>query len=413
MASNNDSWIAETVADFIHSPIWGAPINTFIEANCASFDYDDDTTEDDDATPSSYVEEQTNIHLKYQRLADSLIESLGKDLDLDQNELKQVCQLPRNGDESVIIDEPFEQLYAARDFSLFQEMMRRKNLILQLQALVTLQLQWGLLKQSDTGDDLVLSLLLQATSSSSRQGSINIPLESIQKRELPSRQDKHQHNDSDGDNNNNNNDDDDDDDVVVVVKPKQSSLSLPSQKKKEPSQPKNVSKEEYRLPDLRGKSGSELDAKWHRDLQRTNRKKDDNDDSKENDPSKKTSTPQTIGAVSEEVLREKLRELTVRTTSSTNDEATAAIKSRQNFLQQQRELIVNKQRVERARDLEQQTPNARPQSAAHVARKAMATTNTPTNENKPTQESTQIPDDELNKRRAMIAKLKREVVDKR
>ncbi|CAF5133409.1 unnamed protein product, partial [Rotaria sp. Silwood1] len=91
------------------------------------------------------------------------------------------------------------------------------------------------------------------------------------------------------------------------------------------------------------------------------------------------------------------------------------IESRKNFLQQQRNLIVNKQRVERTRDLEQQTPNPRPQSAAHVARKAIATT-TKADENKSEQQQqqpTQIPEDELIKRRAMAAKLKREVVDKR
>jgi hypothetical protein len=103
-----------------------------------------------------------------------------------------------------------------------------------------------------------------------------------------------------------------------------------------------------------------------------------------------------------------------------DDETAAAIKSRKNFLQEQRDLIVKKQRAERARDLEQetqqqqqqQTHNSRPQSAAHVARKAMAITNK-TNENKQEdQQPTQIPNDELIRRRAMAAKLKREVVDK-
>lgn len=107
-----------------------------------------------------------------------------------------------------------------------------------------------------------------------------------------------------------------------------------------------------------------------------------------------------------------MRELTIRTASSGDEETTAALKSRKNFLQQQRDLIVKKQHADRVRDLEQQTPNVRPQSAASVARKAMITATKP-NENKPTQESAQIPDDELNKRRAMMAKLKREVVDKR
>ncbi|CAF2527500.1 unnamed protein product [Rotaria sp. Silwood2] len=404
MATDNNSWIAETVGDFIHSPIWGAPIYTFIEANCATFDYDDDddVTEEDDKTPSSSMEEQRNIYQQYQRLVDALIEGLGKDLDLDQNELKKVCQLPTSSDATGIIDESFEQLYAARDFQLFQEMMRRKNLILQLQALVTLQLQWGLLKHSETGDDLVLSLLLQATSSPSQHGSGNLPTETIERPYLQDNEDKHHQNTVVDD-------DDDDDEDVVVVKQKQPS---PSRKKREPNEPKKVFKEEYRLPDLRLKGGPELDAKWYRDLQQKTQKRDDNDDSNENNESKRTSTPQTIGAIPEEVLRDKLRELTVRTKSSVDNEAATAIESRKNFLQKQRNLIVNKQREERTRDLEQQTPNPRPQSAAHIARKAMATTNK-ANENKPEQQSTQIPEDELIKRRAMAAKLKREVVDKR
>ncbi|CAF0900698.1 unnamed protein product [Rotaria sordida] len=409
MALDSANWIAETVGDFIHSSIWGAPIYTFIEANCATFDYDDDddATEEDDTTSSASVEEQMNIYQQYQRLVDALIEGLGKDLDLDQNELKTVCQLPISGDESGIIDEPFEQLYAARDFQLFQEMMRRKNLILQLQALVTLQLQWGLLKHSEAGDDLVLSLLLQATSSPSQPGSAHLPSETIERPQLQNNEDKHQQQhvaDDDDDN-----DDDDDEDVVIVQQKQPSS----SRKKKEP---KITAKEEYRLPDLRVKGGPELDAKWYRDLQQKTQKRNDNDDSKENNQLKTTSTPQTIGAIPEEVLRDKLRELTIRTTSSVDNETAAAIESRKNFLQQQRNLIVNKQRAERTLDLEQQTPNPRPQSAAHIARKAMATTNK-ANENKPGQQQqqqpTQIPEDELIKRRAMAAKLKREVVDKR
>ena len=104
-----------------------------------------------------------------------------------------------------------------------------------------------------------------------------------------------------------------------------------------------------------------------------------------------------------------------------DDETAAAMASRKNFLQKQRELIVEKQRTERARDLEQnaqeeeqqQARPARPQSAAHVARKAIAAAGK-TNENRQeSQQQTQIPDAELVRRRAMAEKLRREVVDKR
>jgi hypothetical protein len=103
-----------------------------------------------------------------------------------------------------------------------------------------------------------------------------------------------------------------------------------------------------------------------------------------------------------------------------DDETAAAIKSRKNFLKEQRDLIVKKQRAERARDLEQQTQeqqqqphHARPQSAAHVARKAMAATDKTSEHKHKEQQPTEISNDELMRRRAMAAKLKREVVDKR
>jgi hypothetical protein len=264
MTSNNIGWIVDTVGDFIHSPIWTAPIHTFIEANCASFDYDDDDDdpEKDNAASSSSsasVEEQMNIYQNYRRLVDALITSLRVDLSLDANDLKQVCQLPTTADDSVIIDESFEQLYAAKDFQLFQEMMRRKNLILQLQALVSLQLQWGLLKHSDTGDDLVLSLLLQATSTSSPSRESVIPPfepieEPVEKQQLQAKEDKHDQNDDD--------DDDDDDDVVVVQQP-----PPPSHKTKERREPRKPPKEEYQLPGLRRKGGADLDTDWYRKLQ--------------------------------------------------------------------------------------------------------------------------------------------------
>jgi hypothetical protein len=258
MASKENDWIADTVGDFIHSQVWAAPINTFIEIHCAAFDYDDDVRDEDEIaiSPVSSVEEQMHIFEQYQHLVDALIESLGQDLSLDEKDLKQACQLPTIDDGAVVVDETYEQLYSARDFQLFQEMMRRKNLILQLQALVSLQLQWGLLKQSETGDDLILSLLLQATSSSSRRGSVGpsseLIEEPVENKQLHEKDDR-----------NRQYDDDDDDDVVVVPRKK----SPPSLHKKREIEPKKPPKKEYQLPNLRGRGG-EADAEWHRDLQR-------------------------------------------------------------------------------------------------------------------------------------------------
>jgi hypothetical protein len=260
MASKENDWIADTVGDFIHSQVWAAPINTFIEIHCAAFDYDDDVRDEDEIaiSPVSSVEEQMHIFEQYQHLVDALIESLGQDLSLDEKDLKQACQLPTIDDGAVVVDETYEQLYSARDFQLFQEMMRRKNLILQLQALVSLQLQWGLLKPGDGGDDLVLSLLLQATTQSSRRLSVDPPAEPI-KQQAPKEQ-FHQKKYVD--------DDDDDDDDVVVVPQKQP--SPPPKKRTEKIVPPKPLKEEYRLPGLRHKGGEGLNADWYRELRPKN-----------------------------------------------------------------------------------------------------------------------------------------------
>jgi hypothetical protein len=294
MASNEESWIADIINDFIHSSIWLSPIQTFIDRNCACFDYDDDIQ-----PSSSLLDEQKKIYKQYENLINSLITGLSEDLKLDIKKLKNIYEI----NYLITIDESYEQLYSGNDFNLFTEMMKRKNLILQLQALVNLQLECGLLKQTETTDDRVLQLLLQATSSTlSRKNSPKI------------------------------------------------------------------------LPDLKQKCQTEMKE------------------------------PKTIDSVPEEILRDKLRELTISTTSSVDEETASAISSRQTFLKQQRDLIIIKQHNERARQLEKETINARPQSAVKVARKAMETTN---------RLGEEISNDELEKRRAMAAKLRREVVDKR
>lgn len=268
MASDSD-WIAETVGDFIHSRIWLAPIYTFIEHNCLSFDYEDENDDDNDQPRKSHQEtlkdehskalreEQLKIYEKYQQLVDSLIGGLGHDLNLDKELLNKACALPSGGNSTAPIDESYEQLYAARNFSIFQEMMRRRNLILQLQALVTLQLQWGLLKPSETGEDLVLSLLLQATSPSAKSAN--------EHDETPTKADTTSTRNQTGNHQRETQkksiepvDYDDDDDVQVVE-------ARPQIKPKTKVEPKKPPAQEVRkLADLRRRP--DIDAEWHRKL---------------------------------------------------------------------------------------------------------------------------------------------------
>ncbi|CAF2606034.1 unnamed protein product [Rotaria sp. Silwood2] len=315
MASNEENWMCDIINDFIHSSIWLSPIQTFIDTNCAGFDYDDDHQ-----LSLSSLNEQKNIYKQYQNLADSLLISLSEDLKLDINEVK--CHYQKNN--SIAIDESYEQLYSINDFYLFTEMMKRKNLILQLQALVNLQLECGILKQTDTNDDRVLQLLLKATSISSSK----------------------------------------------TKKSTENSTTASS----------NIIRNDR----------MEMNSDKHRQFQ-----------SKE---AKSNIETKTIDSVPEDILREKLKELTISTTSSVDDQTASVMSSRQNFLKQQRDLIIRQQRNQRVRELEKEIVHVRPQSAVNVARKAMETTN---------KQEQQISNDELEKRRAMAAKLRREVVDKR
>lgn len=266
MASSEETWIVDIINDFIHSSLWLSPIQTFLDANCASFDYDDD-----DIQSSSVLHEQKLIFNQYRNLVDSLMTSLSEDLKVDLNALNRIWQTKN----SIATDDSYEQLYSGNDLHLFTEMMKRKNLILQLQALINLQ--------TEISDDRVLQLVSRASASA--------PIPAV-------------------------------------------------------------------------KVNNELKS---------------------------------INAMPEEVLREKLREL-----SMVDEGDAAAIVSRQNFLKQQRDLIVKKQRNERVRELEKEIDRTRPQSAAKVARQAMEISS----------EQPVISDDELEKRRAMAAKLRREVVNK-
>ncbi|CAF3361992.1 unnamed protein product [Rotaria socialis] len=317
MSTSEENWIGDIIVDFIHSSIWLSPIQTFIDTNCACFDYYDD---DNSSSLCSFTE-QKNIYKQYENLANSLIAGLSEDLKLDIDQVKDFYQ--RNN--STTIDESYEQLYSISDFYLFTEMMKRKNLILQLQALVSLQLECGILKSTDANDDRVLQLLLKATSSASLSSS-KISAE-------------------------------------------------------------NASKASSHLNQ---NDKIEMTTNRNKQLQ-----------SKE---TKSNMEPSTIASIPEEILREKLRELTISTTSSINDPAASAISSREHFLKQQRDLIIKQQHNQRIQELEKESSHVRPQSAANVARKAMGTT---------VKQEQHISNDELEKRRAMVAKIRREVVNKR
>ena len=105
------------------------------------------------------------------------------------------------------------------------------------------------------------------------------------------------------------------------------------------------------------------------------------------------------------MLRQKFHELSFdnSTESIYQRDSREMILSRKDFLQKQRDLLIEKQRNERSKALEQETLHNRPLSASKIARQAMKI-----EEN----EQTDISKTELDRRRALAAKFRRELFDK-
>lgn len=150
MTSNDESWMIDAVDDLIHSSIWLTPVQTFIDEHCVYFEIDE--SEESSTLP----EEQTQIHENYFDLIRSLIDGLALDLGVDKTRPRD-CSLKK---ETIIIDEFYEQLHSAKNVELFREMMRKRNLILQLQALAHIQIK--------TDDDEILRLVVRATRSTNQ-----------------------------------------------------------------------------------------------------------------------------------------------------------------------------------------------------------------------------------------------------
>ncbi|XP_065183866.1 cilia- and flagella-associated protein 36-like isoform X1 [Sycon ciliatum] len=121
-------WLLESVEAFLRSPLWSAPIMTFIENNCLEF-------EDCEENKLEY----TLIHKEYTKLVDLLIENFLRDLGVSVEEFGEACK------RMVAIDQGaqrlIEQIVSATEFVLFKSMMVATNDRLKREA-IQLTLQW-------------------------------------------------------------------------------------------------------------------------------------------------------------------------------------------------------------------------------------------------------------------------------
>lgn len=139
-ASDAASWLYDFVLQVLQAPTWSVPVMEFIDSNCGIFDSGDE---------NKLV--YTDIHERFCRLIETLLESHLADIGLTSEDFAAVCAAaPRGSGLGKIV---FEQLMSATDFLTFKALMRKRNSELELEAIRELQRKSSSAKQSNHYDD--------------------------------------------------------------------------------------------------------------------------------------------------------------------------------------------------------------------------------------------------------------------
>ncbi|EAS02105.3 ARF-like 2-binding protein BART protein (macronuclear) [Tetrahymena thermophila SB210] len=116
-----DSWIYEYLLQYLTSPLWKVPIYEFLDENCIVFD-------DEEENKFSYTE----IHNKFKKLIEGMIETLMAEIGIDEQKLLQYIEI---GLKSPHHKKVFEQLLIVDNFLVFKKLMVKRNKELELEAL--------------------------------------------------------------------------------------------------------------------------------------------------------------------------------------------------------------------------------------------------------------------------------------
>ncbi len=121
-------WLKDVLYDyvlqFIRSPLFRNPIKNFIDENCQIFDNE---------LENSF--EHTKIHNKYMELIESLLENAMRDLGISNEKFLELAELG--------LDKPkdkkyFEQIINNEDYLYFKDLMYKRNIQLEQEALAVL-----------------------------------------------------------------------------------------------------------------------------------------------------------------------------------------------------------------------------------------------------------------------------------
>lgn len=135
------AWVFDSLVDFLRGPIWNIPMLNFIEQKSMIFEPGGENSG-----------EYKKVHEEYKNLVDFMLGTYMEDIGITPQQFERACNKSSSRIKSQFHQMLFEQLWAADDYDMFERMMIRTNIELQLQALELLQQRYGLLPASLTAE---------------------------------------------------------------------------------------------------------------------------------------------------------------------------------------------------------------------------------------------------------------------
>ena len=116
-----DDWIFDLILQFLKSPLWSHPVQTYIDENCYLFD---------GASENSLV--MTNMHQQFRDVVDKVLGDHLEALGIPGDEFVAACDNNTNKELHALVS---EYILALDDFVIFKKMMEKRNVELELESM--------------------------------------------------------------------------------------------------------------------------------------------------------------------------------------------------------------------------------------------------------------------------------------
>lgn len=124
--SDMSEWLFDSIIQFLRSPLWSHPVQTFIDENCLTFQGDDECTL-----------EHTEIHKAFREVVDQVLGDHLSSMGIEPAQFVSACEEGKNKELHALVS---EYILALDDFVVFKKMMDKRNVELELEALRSLKL---------------------------------------------------------------------------------------------------------------------------------------------------------------------------------------------------------------------------------------------------------------------------------